>query len=178
MLENNNSRKNKLSHIDEYNNPSMVNISDKNLSTREAVAVCNILLPIGIEAHIQNDDIQTKKGAIFQTARLAGIMATKQTFATIPLCHQIPIEGCDIVFERNFIKVTDETHKEINRLCVNIKCSVYTTAKTGIEMEALHGASIAALTIYDMCKALGSRDMVIEQLKLVKKIGGKEDFYL
>jgi cyclic pyranopterin phosphate synthase len=118
-----------------------------------------------IMAHFQNDDIKTKKGPVFQTAIVAGIMAAKKTGELIPLCHPIGMDNCQIS-----IKVSGKN-------TVEILCEASVHGKTGIEMEALTGASIAALTIYDMCKAL-SHDIVIKETRLIKKIGGKMDFDL
>jgi cyclic pyranopterin phosphate synthase len=115
---------------------------------------------------LSNEDkkeIQTKKGPVFQTATLAGIMAVKQTSNLIPLCHPLIIDKIkvDIQFSDNQEVV--------------IHCTVKNTGKTGVEMEALTGASVAALTIYDMCKAM-SHEIIIKETKLLKKTGGKSDF--
>jgi cyclic pyranopterin phosphate synthase len=108
-------------------------------------------------------DIQTKKGAVFQTATIAGIMAAKKTGELIPLCHPLGLDNCHIDIELN------------KRNEVVITCTAGIESKTGVEMEALVGASIAALTVYDMCKAL-SHDIIIKEMKLIKKTGGKRDF--
>jgi cyclic pyranopterin phosphate synthase len=108
-------------------------------------------------------DIQTKKGSVFQTAIIAGIMAAKKTGELIPLCHPLGLENCRIT-----IHLRNESE-------LVIECAATITAKTGVEMEALVGASIAALTVYDMCKAL-SHDIVINEIKLLQKTGGKNDF--
>ena len=107
--------------------------------------------------------MQTKKGPVFQTAIIAGIMAAKKTGELIPLCHPLGLENCKLVISLN-------EQRE-----VVIDCTASITAKTGVEMEALVGASIAALTIYDMCKAM-SHDIVIRETKLIEKTGGKRDF--
>jgi cyclic pyranopterin phosphate synthase len=107
--------------------------------------------------------LQSKKGAVFQTAIVAGIMAAKKTGDLIPLCHPLGMDNCMINISLNEV---DE---------VVIECTASITAKTGIEMEALVGASVAALTVYDMCKAL-SHDIVIKETKLISKTGGKRDF--
>jgi cyclic pyranopterin phosphate synthase len=106
---------------------------------------------------------QTKKGPVFQTAIIAGIMAAKQTGGLIPLCHPLGLDSCDVSIALN------------EQQEVVIDCTASITAKTGVEMEALVGASIAALTVYDMCKAL-SHDIVIKETKLLSKTGGKRDF--
>jgi cyclic pyranopterin phosphate synthase len=109
------------------------------------------------------NDIQTKKGPVFQTAIIAGTMAAKKTADLIPLCHPLALEDLKID-----IQVKDDS-------AVIIKCTAVITSKTGVEMEALTGASVAALTIYDMCKAF-SHDIVIKETKLIEKTGGKSDF--
>jgi cyclic pyranopterin phosphate synthase len=114
-------------------------------------------------SQLTNEDIQTKKGSVFQTAIIAGIMAAKKTGELIPLCHPLGLDNCQINIHFN-----DDQE-------VVIDCTATITAKTGVEMEALVGASIAALTIYDMCKAL-SHDIVIKETKLMAKTGGKRDF--
>lgn len=151
-----------FSHLDEKANPTMVDVSDKTITKREAVAQSIIVLNAEIMANLTNGDIQTKKGAVFQTAILAGTMAAKRTSDLIPLCHPLGLDSCK--FD---IKVTDNE--------VIIQCTCILTAKTGVEMEALVGASVAALTVYDMCKAF-SHDIVIKETKLLKKTGGKSDF--
>ncbi|WP_255397151.1 cyclic pyranopterin monophosphate synthase MoaC [Reichenbachiella sp. 5M10] len=152
-----------LSHIDDHNAPAMVNVSEKQITLRTATARSIVTVSDEILSQIDDQgDIQSKKGSVFHTAIIAGTMAAKKTGELIPLCHPIGMDGCDLVIE---IK-----NKEIVILCT---CSV--KAKTGIEMEALTGASVAALTIYDMCKAL-SHDIVIKETRLISKTGGKKDF--
>jgi len=156
----------KLTHLDAAGNPSMVDVGDKNSTVREAVAQSIVWLPKAVLDLLSNEDktdIQTKKGPVFQTATLAGIMAVKQTSNLIPLCHPLIIDKIKID-----IQFTDNQE-------VVIHCTVKNTGKTGVEMEALTGASIAALTIYDMCKAM-SHEIVIRETKLLKKTGGKSDF--
>ena len=131
--------------------------------SRVAVARSIVYLPDEVLAKLVDGDIQTKKGSVFQTAIIAGIMASKKTGELIPLCHPLGLENCSITIEIN-------DQKELV-----IDCTASITAKTGIEMEALVGASIAALTVYDMCKAL-SHDIVIKETKLMQKTGGKNDF--
>ncbi len=152
-----------LSHIDESNNPSMVNVSKKVSTFRKAVARSVIQVPNSILSLLDGNEMMTKKGPVFSTAIIAGTMAVKKTSDLIPLCHPLPIEGC-----RFDISINAE--KEIVVLC-----EVDTHHKTGIEMEALTGASIAALTIYDMCKAL-SHDIKICRTELLEKEGGKSDY--
>jgi len=119
-------------------------------------------LPVEVLEQLTNGDIQTKKGSVFQTAVIAGIMAAKKTGDLIPLCHPLGLDNCSINIHLN------EEHEVV------IDCTATITAKTGVEMEALVGASIAALTVYDMCKAL-SHDIVIKETKLMEKTGGKRD---
>ncbi len=141
----------------------MVDVGKKKVSRRYAKARAVISLPPEVALHLQDDEIQTKKGPVFQTANLAGVMGAKKTPELIPLCHPIGLDKCKVEITTPF---TGE---------VWIDCTVEVEAKTGVEMEALTGASIAALTIYDMCKAL-SHDIVIKEIKLIEKTGGKKDF--
>lgn len=153
---------NKLTHLDDNNSPAMVDVSEKKTTKRIAKARTVVTLTQGIMDLIESGEIQSKKGPVFQTAIIAGTMAAKKTGDLIPLCHPLGLESCD--FEIN----TDG-------LDVIIDCTCSLTAKTGIEMEALTGASLAALTIYDMCKAI-SHDIVIKETRLIAKSGGKSDF--
>jgi cyclic pyranopterin phosphate synthase len=152
-----------LSHIDAQGNPMMVNVSEKQVSQRTATARSIISLPPDVLAHLIDGDLQTKKGPVFQTAIIAGIMAAKKTGELIPLCHPLGLDNCTIDIGLN--KQNE----------VVIDCTASITAKTGVEMEALIGASLAALTVYDMCKAI-SHDIVIKETKLMAKTGGKRDF--
>lgn len=149
-----------LNHIDQNNLPTMVDVSEKNQSIRVANAKSKIRLSEEFKPYIKDGEIFTKKGAVFQTAIIAGTMAVKKTYEMIPFCHQIPIESCK--FEITFIKDLE----------IDISCTVKTSSKTGVEMEAMHGASTAALTIYDMGKAV-SHKMEILETKLISKTGGK-----
>ncbi|MDX2303511.1 MAG: cyclic pyranopterin monophosphate synthase MoaC [Microscillaceae bacterium] len=152
-----------LSHIDPSGNPSMVDVGDKNITERFAKAQAKVILSDEILALLQGREIYTKKGAVFQTAIIAGTMAAKKTSDLIPLCHPIGLTGCKFDIQIN-------EQKE-----VVIECTVKVSAQTGVEMEALTGATVAALTIYDMCKAL-SHYIVISEVKLLEKTGGKKDF--
>ena len=152
----------KLSHVDSKNRPTMVDVSDKSVSQREAHARSIVLLPADVVEHVANDDIETKKGPVFATAIIAGVMAAKKTHELIPFCHPLGLDSCKV-------SITLEGSSAV----VDCRCKV--THKTGIEMEALTGASVAALTIYDMLKAL-SHDIVISETKLMSKSGGKQDF--
>lgn len=151
-----------LTHIDQHGKANMVDVSDKAITQRTAVARSLVYLPDTVLQQLSGGDIQTKKGAVFQTAIIAGIMAAKKTSELIPLCHPLGMDKCNID-----IHVNDESE-------VEILCTARVTAKTGVEMEALTGASIAALTIYDMCKAI-SHDIVIKETRLLEKTGGKSD---
>jgi cyclic pyranopterin phosphate synthase len=153
----------KLSHLDKQDNPTMVDVSAKQPTHRTATAQSIVVLPDEVLQHLVDDEVQTKKGAVFQTAIIAGIMAAKKTGNLIPLCHPLGMDNCQVYIRLNEI---DE---------VVIECTASITAKTGIEMEALVGASVAALTVYDMCKAM-SHDIVIKETKLISKTGGKRDF--
>ena len=157
------SEKKQFSHLDSAGNPQMVDVGHKALTRREAVAKALVFLPDEVLAAFGEGEIHTKKGPVFQTAILAGTMAVKHTSTLIPLCHPLPIDK--IHFD---ISLNEE--KE-----VEIFCTVAMTGKTGVEMEALTGASLAALTIYDMCKAL-SHHIVVREVRLWKKTGGKSDF--
>jgi cyclic pyranopterin phosphate synthase len=152
-----------LTHLDEQGRATMVDVSEKAISQRTAVAQSIVSLPDEVLNQLENGDLQTKKGSVFQTAVIAGIMAAKKTGDLIPLCHPLGLDNCKIDIQLN----------GDNDVVIN--CTASITAKTGVEMEALVGASIAALTIYDMCKAL-SHDIVIKETKLIAKTGGKRDF--
>ena len=152
----------KLSHIDEHNRPTMVDVSDKQATAREATARSTVHLPAEVREAIDGDEIQSKKGPVFATAIIAGVMAAKRTHELIPFCHPLGLEKCDVT-------VTLDGDDAI----VECRCRVH--HKTGVEMEALTGASVAALTIYDMCKAL-SHEIVIGETRLLAKSGGKRDF--
>lgn len=152
----------KLSHVDERNQPSMVDVSDKIATDRTAHARTTINLPAGIIAELDSGEITTKKGPVFATAVIAGVMAAKKTHELIPFCHPLGLENCKIE-----IAVAD------HRVIIDCHCKVH--HKTGVEMEALTGASVAALTVYDMCKAM-SHDIVIGETRLMSKTGGKRDF--
>ncbi|WP_419699148.1 cyclic pyranopterin monophosphate synthase MoaC [Mucilaginibacter sp. NFX135] len=152
-----------LSHLDKQGNPNMVDVSGKQVTHRTATARSVVVLPAEVLQHLTNGDLVSKKGPVFQTAIIAGIMAAKKTGDLIPLCHPLGMDNCSIT-----IQVNEQQE-------IVIDCTASITAKTGIEMEALVGASIAALTIYDMCKAM-SHDIVIKETKLIAKTGGKRDF--
>lgn len=152
----------KLSHIDENNRPTMVDVSDKAVTLREAHARSEVVLPPAVLDALDGHEINTRKGPVFATAIIAGVMAAKKTHELIPFCHPLGLDDCRIA-----IDIVG------NSAIVDCHCKV--AHKTGVEMEALTGASVAALTIYDMCKAL-SHDIVINATRLIAKSGGKKDF--
>ena len=151
-----------FSHINENNQPKMVNVGDKKITKRVASAKAEMFLGSEIISLFKNDELTTKKGPVFQTAIIAGIQAVKKTSELIPMCHPLIINGIDID-----IDIVDNEN-------IKIVCQVEIDGKTGVEMEALTGASTAALTVYDMCKAI-SQKMIIKEIKLLEKIGGKSD---
>ncbi len=155
----------KLSHIDQDNLPTMVDVSHKDATDRQAHARTIVEFPAVVAEQFADGDIRTAKGPVFVTAIVAGVMASKKTHELIPFCHPLGLDNCKIT-----IKMDD-----MRRAVIDCYCKVH--HKTGIEMEALTGATVAALTIYDMCKAL-SHDIVIGRTRLVSKTGGKEDFHL
>ena len=152
-----------FSHIDDRGKAKMVDVTDKNETKREALAYGQIQMKPETLSQIKNGEIE--KGAVLETARVAGVMGVKRTANLIPMCHPLLISGIDIDFKF-----------EDNRT-IGIYVNVRISGKTGVEMEALTGVSIAALTIYDMCKAV-EKDMVIGDMKLLKKSGGKSGLYV
>lgn len=151
-----------FSHLRE-GQPVMVDITAKTANRRTAVAEARMELGAELVSRFQNNDLQGPKGPVFQTAIIAGTMAVKKTSELIPFCHPLPVENCEIRI------VPGETG-------VTIRCEVSTTGKTGVEMEAMTGASVAALTVYDMCKAL-NKAIRIHDVRLVSKTGGKSGDY-
>lgn len=152
-----------ISHLDKQGNPAMVDVTKKKVTYRTAIARSVVVLPDEVLQHLTDGGLQTKKGAVFQIAIIAGIMAAKKTGELIPLCHPLGLDNCTVIIRLN------------EKQEVEIDCTAIITAKTGVEMEALVGASVAALTVYDMCKAI-SHDIVIKETKLIEKTGGKRDF--
>lgn len=152
-----------FSHLDPEGNPTMVDVGAKAVTERIAVARTTIVLDEDIVARFEDDEIHTKKGPVFQTAIIAGVMAAKKTSDLIPLCHPLSLDKCSI-------DITINEQKE-----VEITCTAKISSKTGVEMEALTGATVAALTIYDMCKGF-SHNIVIRNTQLMEKTGGKSDF--
>jgi cyclic pyranopterin monophosphate synthase len=157
----------KLSHLDEANHPAMVDVGGKAVTRRTARAQAIVVLPPELAALLRDGEIPTAKGPVFQTAILAGVMGAKRTPELIPLCHPIGLDDCRIAIEVRAL--ADGSAEAV------IHCRVSCEARTGAEMEALTGASVAALTLYDMGKAV-SHAIVIREIRLLEKTGGKSDY--
>jgi cyclic pyranopterin monophosphate synthase len=155
-----------LSHVDRSGNPRMVDVSEKPTSLRRATAVAHVLLPPAVVMQLSENGFMGgkdgSKGSIIHTAIIAGVQAAKRTSELIPFCHLIALQACDIT-------ITADASG------FQIECTCSCTAQTGVEMEALTGATGAALCIYDMCKAL-SFDIAITDIRLLQKSGGKSDY--
>jgi len=151
-----------LTHLNQQDLATMVDVSEKKITQRKAVARSIVELPAEVYEKLIDGDIQTKKGSVFQTAIIAGIMAAKKTGELIPLCHPLGLDNCSID-----IRISN------NNLVID--CTAGIISKTGVEMEALVGATIAALTVYDMCKSL-SHDIIIKETKLMEKSGGLHEY--
>ncbi len=151
-----------FSHLNKKGNPKMVNVSDKKITKRTAIAKASMFLGATIISHFKNEELITKKGPVFQTAIIAGIQGVKKTSELIPMCHPLLINGVDID-----IQIVDSEN-------IEVFCEVSIEGRTGVEMEALTGVNITCLTIYDMCKSI-HQNMVIKEVKLVEKTGGKSD---
>ncbi len=152
-----------LSHVDEAGQPAMVDVTAKHETLRSATATARLRFPPGLLARLQSSGYQTVKGPVLSTAIVAGTMAAKRTHELIPFCHPLGLERCDITIEADAGGGLE------------IRCTTAVHHRTGVEMEALTGVSIAALTVYDMCKSL-SHDIVIAETCLLSKSGGKTDF--
>lgn len=148
-----------FNHFDQNGNAVMVDVSEKQITKRTAVATGYILVGEEVMEAVAAGEV--KKGDVLGVARVAGIMAVKQTSSLIPMCHPLPIQKCSIDYR------LDKTEKKIH-----VFCTVKTEGKTGVEMEALTGVNITLLTIYDMCKAI-DKHMVMSEIHLVEKTGGK-----
>lgn len=153
----------KLTHLDAAGRPAMVDVSGKPVTAREARAECRVRFPPAVAAQLHTSGLRGPKGGIVDTAVVAGTLAVKRTHELIPFCHPLPIDGCRIAID---------WHDERS---LRIECAVRTTHRTGVEMEALTGATVAALTVYDMCKALGHR-IVLGPARVLAKRGGRRDF--
>jgi cyclic pyranopterin phosphate synthase len=151
-----------LTHLDDDLHPTMVDVGAKPVTRRTAVAEARVLFPAAVAAELRGNGMRSAKGPIFDTAIVAGVMGAKRTHELIPFCHPLGLENCQVSIE-----LVGDT--------AVIRCTASVHHKTGVEMEALTGASIAALTIYDMCKAL-SHDIVITETRLVAKEGGKSSY--
>jgi cyclic pyranopterin phosphate synthase len=153
----------KLTHLDRRNRPAMVDVGAKAVTQRTAVAEARLRMPRAVGLALRASGHRTKKGPVFDTAVIAGVMAAKRTHELIPFCHPLGIENCAIdIGQPSSVEIV-------------VRCQVSVHHRTGVEMEALTGATVAALTIYDMCKAL-SHDMQIEGVRLVEKSGGRRPF--
>ena len=150
-----------LTHVDASGQPKMVDVGAKAVTQRTAVAETRVRLPAEVAQALRQANFATAKGPVFHTAIVAGVMGAKRTHELIPFCHPLGLERCDVTIDLQ----GDEAV---------VQCTVSLHHKTGVEMEALTGATIAALTIYDMCKAL-SHDIVIAETRLLAKHGGKRD---
>ncbi len=148
-----------FTHIDSANRPTMVDVGDKAVTKRIAVAESRVRFPANVAAALRSQGFNTSKGPVFQTAIIAGVMGAKRTHELIPFCHPLGLTNCQVAIDM----VDDEAV---------IRCTAAVTGQTGVEMEALTGASVAALTIYDMCKAL-SHEIAIGPTRLLEKSGGR-----
>ena len=152
-----------FTHLDPDGRPRMVDVGGKKITARTAVACCNVTVGKEILSRFEDGELRTKKGGVIQTAVVAGIMGAKQTSSLVPMCHPLPLDHCSVE-----ISTADDA-------ALVIHCTCKTNSRTGVEMEALTGASVAALTIYDMCKSMNP-GIVISDLRLLEKTGGKSDF--
>ena len=152
-----------LTHVDESGRPAMVDVSGKAPTLRSAMAAATVRLPPAVAAALRASGFSTAKGPVLHMAIVAGTMAAKRTHELIPFCHPLGLENCRL-------EVDMDPDGD-----VQVRCTVSVHHRTGVEMEALTGASVAALTIYDMCKAL-SHDIVLTDIRLLEKTGGKRDF--
>jgi cyclic pyranopterin phosphate synthase len=151
-----------FSHLDAQDRPGMVDVGSKDNAHRRATAEAQVRFPASVAAALRENGLRAKKGPVFETAIIAGVMGAKRTHELIPFCHPLAIENC---------RITIDLEGDV----AVIRCTVSVYHKTGVEMEALTGASIAALTVYDMCKAL-SHDIVIGDTRLLSKDGGKSRY--
>ncbi|NZA27517.1 cyclic pyranopterin monophosphate synthase MoaC [Luteimonas sp. SJ-92] len=151
-----------ITHLDAEGRPAMVDVSGKPATARSASAQCRVRFPAAVARQLRAGGMKSAKGGIVDTAIVAGTMAVKRTWELIPFCHPLPIDGIRFAVDWRGERELD------------IDCTVTTTHRTGVEMEALTGATVAALTVYDMCKAL-SHAIVLGPARLVAKRGGKRD---
>lgn len=153
-----------FSHLDANLHPTMVDVGEKPATKRTATAEARVRFPAAVAASLRDSGMRSPKGPVFDTAIVAGVMGAKRTHELIPFCHPLGLENCRITIDLDGDSAV-------------IRCTVSVHHKTGVEMEALTGAGIAALTIYDMCKAL-SHDIVIGDLRLLAKKGGRSSYNL
>ena len=153
----------RLTHLNRRNRPSMVDVGAKEVTLRSALAEARIRLPAVVGRALRASGHRTKKGPVFDTAIVAGVMAAKRTHELIPFCHPLGIENCQLEIEQRTLSE------------VRVRCRVSVHHRTGVEMEALTGAAVAALTIYDMCKAL-SHELEITGVRLIEKSGGRRAY--
>ena len=153
-----------FTHLDANLHPTMVDVGEKKTTKRTATAEARVRFPSAVAAALRDSGLRSPKGPVFDTAIVAGVMGAKRTHELIPFCHPLGLENCRISIDLDGDSAV-------------IRCTVSVHHKTGVEMEALTGASIAALTIYDMCKAL-SHDIVIGDLRLLTKEGGRSSYDL
>jgi cyclic pyranopterin phosphate synthase len=152
-----------LTHLDAQHQPAMVDVGAKEVTARSAVAEARVRLPAAVARALRASGHRTRKGPVFDTAIIAGVMAAKRTHELIPFCHPLGLDNCQL----------EITHTGSGEIVV--RCTVSVHHRTGVEMEALTGATVAALTIYDMCKAL-SHDIEITRVRLLAKAGGRRHF--
>lgn len=152
----------KLTHVDAANRPRMVDVSEKAVTRRTAVAEAVVEFPAAAARVLASGGLRTKKGPVIETAIIAGVMAAKRTHELIPFCHPLAIDDCQVRIDMHGAQL-------------RIECEVSVIGRTGVEMEALTGASVAALTVYDMTKAL-SHEIEIRSTRLIEKRGGKKDY--
>jgi len=152
----------RITHLDADNRPRMVDVGAKRVTARSAIAQATVRFPLAVARVLKKNGMQAKKGPVIDTAIIAGTLAVKRTHELIPFCHPLAIERCAFTIE--FATPTE----------LSIRCEVAVSHKTGVEMEALTGATVAALTVYDMCKAL-SHEIVIAEVRLLGKSGGKRE---
>ena len=161
-------KKREFSHLDASDRPRMVDVGAKRVTRRTAHAVAVVALPPALARRLAGGDLPGRKGPVFQAAVLAGIMGAKRTAELIPLCHPLPIDDCTV-------EVRALPRRRDGWADVEIHCRASTRARTGVEMEALTGASVAALTLYDMAKAV-SHGIVIREVRLLEKTGGRRHY--
>ncbi len=151
-----------FSHLDASNHPRMVDVGGKDVTARGAIAQALVRFPPEVAHALRKGGMRAKKGPVIDTAIIAGTLAAKRTHELIPFCHPLMIERCAL--SAGFVSDNE----------LAIRCEVAVSHKTGVEMEALTGASVAALTVYDMCKAL-SHEIVIAEVRLLEKSGGRRE---